>query len=108
MTSETIDYQALGHDEKLALVTEVRATFGSVAARELWAKLGLPEVAAQMPDANQNWGNAHRGEQHDWPKLMVRLPPDAKKWLAAQATENGSSQNAEIIRSIRERMSRAA
>lgn len=48
-----------------------------------------------------------RGEQHDWPRLMLRLPPDAKAWVAAQAELNGSSQNSEIVRSLRERMERA-
>ena len=48
-----------------------------------------------------------RGEQNDWPKLMVRLPPDAKAWVATQAQTYGNSQNAEIVRAVRERMDRA-
>lgn len=48
-----------------------------------------------------------RGEQTDWPKLMVRLPPDAKAWVAQEAEKFGNSQNAEIVRAIRERMDRA-
>jgi hypothetical protein len=48
-----------------------------------------------------------RGEQNDWPKLMVRLPPDAKAWLEGQADRYGNSQNSEIVRAIRERMDRA-
>jgi predicted HicB family RNase H-like nuclease len=40
--------------------------------------------------------------------LQLRLPPDLKEWIAAQALANVSSQNSEIIRAIRERMERAA
>lgn len=40
------------------------------------------------------------------PKLMVRLPHDVKAWLSAQAERNQSSQNSEVIRAIRERMTR--
>ena len=40
------------------------------------------------------------------PKIIVRLPPDVKKWLADEADRNGSSQNSEILRSLRERMER--
>ena len=36
-----------------------------------------------------------RGEQNDWPKLMVRLPPDAKAWLEGQADRYGNNQNSE-------------
>jgi predicted HicB family RNase H-like nuclease len=36
--------------------------------------------------------------------LQLRLPPDLKTWIAAQAEANASSQNSEIIRAIRERM----
>lgn len=45
--------------------------------------------------------------QREWPKLMLRLPPDAKLWVEAQAKRHATSQNSEIIRSIRERMDRA-
>ncbi|RKE93700.1 Arc family DNA-binding protein [Sulfitobacter guttiformis] len=38
--------------------------------------------------------------------LQLRLPPDQKDWIAAQAAANVSSQNSEIIRAIRERMER--
>jgi hypothetical protein len=34
----------------------------------------------------------------------LRLPPDAKAFIEAEARENASSQNSEIVRSIRERM----
>lgn len=44
--------------------------------------------------------------QHGWPKLMLRLPPDAKQWIAAQAAKHGTSQNSEILRAVRERMDR--
>lgn len=39
-------------------------------------------------------------------QLQLRLPPDLKDWIAAQAAANASSQNSEIIRAIRERMER--
>jgi hypothetical protein len=35
------------------------------------------------------------------PQTRVRLPPDAKAFIAAQARENSSSQNSEIVRAIR-------
>lgn len=44
--------------------------------------------------------------QHGWPKLMLRLPPDAKQWIAEQAIKHGTSQNSEILRAVRERMDR--
>lgn len=38
-------------------------------------------------------------------KLMqLRLPADAKAFIEAEARENASSQNSEIVRAIRERM----
>ncbi|MEQ3650421.1 Arc family DNA-binding protein [Hyphomonas sp.] len=37
-------------------------------------------------------------------KLMqLRLPEDLKAWLERQAAMNGSSQNSEIVRAVRER-----
>jgi len=45
--------------------------------------------------------------QRDWPKLMLRLPPDAKAWVGEQAKRHATSQNSEIVRAIRERMDRA-
>jgi hypothetical protein len=44
----------------------------------------------------------------DDPKFVVRLPPDAKAFIAAQAQRNTSSQNSEIVRCIRDRMERVA
>lgn len=41
-------------------------------------------------------------------KLMLRLPDDAKAFIAREAERNGSSQNSEIVRAIRERMDRVA
>ena len=37
---------------------------------------------------------------------MARFPPDVKAWLASEADRYGSSQNAEIVRAVRERMDR--
>jgi hypothetical protein len=42
------------------------------------------------------------------PQYNVRLPADAKAFIAAQAARNGSSQNSEIVRCIRDRMEREA
>lgn len=38
--------------------------------------------------------------------MQLRLPADLKAWIAEQAARNGASQNAEIVRTIRERMDR--
>lgn len=38
--------------------------------------------------------------------MQLRLPDDLKAWLAAEADRNGSSQNSEVIRALRERMER--
>lgn len=40
--------------------------------------------------------------------MQLRLPVDVKEWLEHQSTENGSSQNSEVVRALRERMSRLA
>jgi hypothetical protein len=45
-------------------------------------------------------------ERIDRTKLMLRLPNDAKAFIEAEAERNGSSQNSEIIRCVRERMER--
>jgi len=37
-------------------------------------------------------------------QLKLRLPADAKAFIEAEARENASSQNSEIVRAIRERM----
>jgi len=37
-------------------------------------------------------------------RVLFRMPKDVKIWLDREATLNGSSQNSEIIRSIRFRM----
>ena len=41
-------------------------------------------------------------------QMQVRLPADAKAWIEDQAVVNASSQNSEVVRSIRERMEREA
>ncbi|MFD1941303.1 Arc family DNA-binding protein [Paradevosia shaoguanensis] len=38
------------------------------------------------------------------PQLKIRLPPDAKVFIEAEARENASSQNSEIVRAIRAAM----
>ena len=45
-------------------------------------------------------------DRHSWPRLIVRLPPDVKEWIALQARRNASSQTSEVVRSIKERMER--
>jgi hypothetical protein len=44
----------------------------------------------------------------DFVQLPIRFPIDVKEWIAAQAAHNGSSQNSEVIRAVRERMERTA
>jgi predicted HicB family RNase H-like nuclease len=39
-------------------------------------------------------------------QLQVRFPEDVKDWIKAEAEKNGSSQNSEIIRAVRDRMAR--
>lgn len=38
--------------------------------------------------------------------MQLRMPEDLKRWLAKEAEMNGSSQNSEVIRAVRERMER--
>ncbi len=38
--------------------------------------------------------------------MTIRLPADVKTWLEAQSRYTRASQNAEIIRAVRERMER--
>jgi hypothetical protein len=38
----------------------------------------------------------------------LRLPLDLKNWLKQQAQSNGSSQNSEIVRAVRERQAKVA
>lgn len=39
-------------------------------------------------------------------QVAIRFPDDVKAWLTEQARLNGSSQNSEVIRAVRERMER--
>lgn len=39
-------------------------------------------------------------------EVRIRCPADVKAWLVDQARLNGSSQNSEVIRAVRERMDR--
>lgn len=38
--------------------------------------------------------------------MQLRLPPDLKDWLKAEAEKNGASQNSEVIRALRAAMNR--
>lgn len=42
----------------------------------------------------------------DFPKIIVRLPPDIKAWIEQQSEYHQSSQTSEIVRALRERMER--
>lgn len=39
-------------------------------------------------------------------QIKIRLPNELKAWLEEQAKTNESTQNSEVVRAIRERMSR--
>jgi hypothetical protein len=41
-------------------------------------------------------------------KFVVRIPPNLKDWIEAEAVRNGCSQNSEIVRAIVERRERLA
>lgn len=38
--------------------------------------------------------------------MQLRLPSELKAWIEAEAEKNGSSQNSEVIRAVRDRMER--
>jgi ribosome-binding protein aMBF1 (putative translation factor) len=40
------------------------------------------------------------------PQIALRLPQDLKDWVEEEARRNGSSQNSEVVRALRERQSR--
>jgi len=42
----------------------------------------------------------------DDPQVAIRLPAEVKAFIKNEAARNASSQNSEIVRSIRERMDR--
>lgn len=44
----------------------------------------------------------------DYPKIIVRLPPDIKAWIESQSDYHASSQTSEIVRALRERMERVS
>jgi hypothetical protein len=39
-------------------------------------------------------------------KMTVKIPPDVRQWLEAQAAYNVTSMTAEVIKVIRDRMAR--
>ena len=43
---------------------------------------------------------------NDTRQLAIRVPEEMKEWLMKEAGRNGSSQNSEVIRAVRERMER--
>ena len=43
-------------------------------------------------------------KKSNWPKIMLRFPPDLKAFVQNEAHANGSSINSEIIRCVRERV----
>ena len=40
------------------------------------------------------------------PQVNMRIPADLKSWIQAQSLKNGSSQNSEVVRALRERKER--
>jgi hypothetical protein len=38
--------------------------------------------------------------------VLVRLPPEVKEWLVAEAARNCASHNSEVVRALREKMER--
>ena len=44
------------------------------------------------------------GKNADRAEMVIRLPRDIKNWLVREADENGSSQNSEIVRALRQRI----
>ncbi len=61
--------------------------------------------ATHMPHLCQPQGAALEGAMAEV-RMSVRLPIDVAEFLARMARENFTSRNAEVIRSIRERMKR--
>lgn len=45
---------------------------------------------------------------NDRKPMQLRLPPDLKAWIMAEADKNGCSMNSEVIRAIRAAQVRAA
>lgn len=39
-------------------------------------------------------------------RLAIRLPEDLRTFITTEAARNGSSQNSEVVRAVRERMDR--
>ena len=44
------------------------------------------------------------GSKRETVALLIRLPPDVKRWLEREAARNAGSQNSEVVRCIRDRM----
>ena len=44
------------------------------------------------------------GSKREMVAVLVRMPPDVKRWLEREAARNAGSQNSEIVRSLRARM----
>lgn len=44
--------------------------------------------------------------QNTWQRITLRLPPDCTAFLQAETKRSASSQNSEIIKSIRDRADR--
>ena len=50
--------------------------------------------------------HANRPRSAEQPKFVLRLPQELKDWVFMEASRNGSSQNSEIVRALRERKDR--
>ncbi|CTQ63470.1 hypothetical protein LA5095_06299 [Roseibium album] len=42
--------------------------------------------------------------KQNWPRVLVRLPVETKRFLESETQKNASSLNSEIVRCIRHRM----
>jgi hypothetical protein len=49
-------------------------------------------------------GVGNVGSKREMVAVLVRMPPDVKRWLEREAARNAGSQNSEIVRSLRARM----
>jgi hypothetical protein len=67
----------------------------------------LPDVISTISFLGPQWLGQREGEMRESTiATLVRMDTEMKSWLASEAALNRSSQNSEIIRSIRERRAR--
>lgn len=44
--------------------------------------------------------------RHAWPQLLIRIPPELKRWVEQFSAQQYSSQSIEIIRALEEKRDR--